>query len=335
MPLVCAWLSCPPPEFQPRLGPRRNRAEERDTFTRLPWPPDEGHREGVQMLATNNPSPFYLNLMLQRESKAEENRKRDAERAELLAHEDQFITISEIGRAIVESGHEGYTGNLWQVIHTTLKGEPEAVIFCHWEGEKRWTPLPDPAVTHAVVGSENSVEPAARFDREPMRGPIGYYIGGCFIATGDGTAFAIRRDLADRLFGLPEPASAPREAIATPTPAPSASAPAVADPVAVATPAEAAPDADRPPTVQQAIAPYVAKLMQERPNYTAEKLHLRMKRDAGGDDSPFSRLTHGMDLFCVEADNTCRLSTVRAALTAYRKTIRKRRSSTVEVPSNP
>lgn len=227
--------------ISPRIGQIATLTEERDTFTRLPWLPDEGHREGVQMLATNSPSPFDLKLRMQRESEAEENRKRDAERAELLAHEDQFITISEIGRAIVESGREGYTGNLWQAIHDTLNGEPEAVIFCHWEGGERWTPLPSPDVCPAVVGAGHTVEPAARFGREPMKGPIGYYIGGCFIATGDGAAFAIRRDLAGRLFDLPEPASAPREAIATPTTAPSASAPAVAVPEPVALPAEAVP----------------------------------------------------------------------------------------------
>lgn len=41
---------CALSEFLPRIGPSRNRAEERDTFTRLPWLPDEGHREGVQMI---------------------------------------------------------------------------------------------------------------------------------------------------------------------------------------------------------------------------------------------------------------------------------------------
>jgi hypothetical protein len=137
----------------------------------------------------------------------------------------------------------------------------------------------------------------------------------------------VRQLLAERGVSAP--------AVPVPAPIPASSAPAVAVPEPVAAPAEPVPDADRLPTVQQAIAPYVAKLMQERPNYTAEKLHLRMRRDAGGDDSPFSRLAHGMELFCVDAGNTCSLATVRAVLTAYRKTLRKRRGSTVEVPSNP
>lgn len=120
--------------------------------------------------------------------------------------------------------------------------------------------------------------------------------------------------------------------------APSASP--AARPDAVAAPAEAVPvpGAGRPPTVRQAIAPYVAKLMRERPNYTAEELHLRMRRDAGGDDSPFSRLVQGGELFCVDSGRPCGLATVRSALTDYRKTNRKRRSSTVEAveaPSNP
>lgn len=124
------------------------------------------------------------------------------------------------------------------------------------------------------------------------------------------------------------------------TPAPSASAPAAALPEPVAAPAEAVavPGAGRPPTVRQAIAPYVAKLMRERPNYTAEELHRRMRRDAGGDDSPFSRLVQGGGLFCVDSGRPCGLSTVRNALTDYRKTNRKRSSSTVEAveaPSNP
>lgn len=114
-----------------------------------------------------------------------------------------------------------------------------------------------------------------------------------------------------------------------------ASQPAVAAPEPVAPPAEPVPDADRPPTVQQAIAPYVAKLMQERPNYTAEDLYQRMRRDAGGDDSPFSRLEPGGELFSVDAGNNCGISSVRRAHTDCRKTLYRRRSSTVEVPSNP
>lgn len=136
------------------------------------------------------------------------------------------------------------------------------------------------------------------------------------------------------LHRIPE-SVAPSVAVAAPTPAPSASASAMAAPEPVAPPAEPVPDADRPPTVQQAIAPYVAKLMQERPNYTAEDLYQRMRRDAGGDDSPFSRLEPGGELFSVDAGNNCGISSVRRAHTDCRKTLYRRRSSTVEVPSNP
>ena len=104
-------------------------------------------------------------------------------------------------------------------------------------------------------------------------------------------------------------------------------------PEPVAAHAESVPvlGADRQPTVQQAISPYLAKLMQERPDYIADTLYQRMRRDAGGVDSPFSRLTKGGELFCVELGKSCGIATVRAALTAYRK----RQRSTVEVPSNP
>ncbi|WP_338416385.1 hypothetical protein [uncultured Sphaerotilus sp.] len=131
----------------------------------------------------------------------------------------------------------------------------------------------------------------------------------------------------------PAPSASAPPTADTPAPAPSASAPAVALPEPVAAPAEAAQvlEAARPPTVQQAIAPYLAKLMQERRDHTADTLYQRMRRDAGGDDSPFSRLTQGGELFCVESGKSCGIATVRAALTAYRK----RRSSTVEAPSNP
>ena len=148
-----------------------------------------------------------------------------------------------------------------------------------------------------------------------------------------GAYYATASKLADHIRGL-IPASATCQAAAAPTTAPSASAPAVAIPEPVAATVEAR-RTERLPTVQQAIAPYVAKLMREHPYYTAEELHRQMKRDAGRDDSPFSRLAQGGGLFCVDAGKTCGIATVRTALTTYRKTIRQPRSSTVEVPSNP
>ena len=98
----------------------------------------------------------------------------------------------------------------------------------------------------------------------------------------------------------------------------SASAPAGGLPEAVAVPAESV--RVRTPTVQQVIAPYVAKLMKEHPEYTANALYRRMRRDAGEDGSPFAKLGGG-ELFCVEASRPCGISTVASALTAYRKSI--------------
>ncbi|MEY8689544.1 MAG: hypothetical protein AB9M53_06645, partial [Leptothrix sp. (in: b-proteobacteria)] len=89
------------------------------------------------------------------------------------------------------------------------------------------------------------------------------------------------------------------------------------------------------PTVQDAIAPYVAQVMQKHPDYTAERLQSHMKREAGQDNSPFSRPTQGGELFCFEAGKACGLSSVRAALTRYHQSRLSRRGSTVDVPSNP
>jgi hypothetical protein len=100
----------------------------------------------------------------------------------------------------------------------------------------------------------------------------------------------------------------------------SASAPAAGLTRAVAVPAESV--RVRTPTVRQAIAPYVAKLMKEHPEYTANALYRRMRRDAGEDGSPFAKLGGG-ELFCVEASRPCGISTVASALTEYRKSIRR------------
>ena len=115
---------------------------------------------------------------------------------------------------------------------------------------------------------------------------------------------------------LPEPVAAP----AAPEAPDSASAPAGGLPEAVAVPAESV--RVRTPTVQQVIAPYVAKLMKEHPEYTADALYRRMRRDAGEDGSPFAKLGGG-ELFCVEASRPCGISTVASALTEYRKSIRR------------
>ena len=114
----------------------------------------------------------------------------------------------------------------------------------------------------------------------------------------------------------PEAGAAP----AAPEAPDSASAPAGGLPEAVAVPAESV--RVRTPTVQQVIAPYVAKLMKEHPEYTADALYRRMRRDAGEDGSPFAKLGGG-ELFCVEASRPCGISTVASALTEYRKSIRR------------
>ena len=99
--------------------------------------------------------------------------------------------------------------------------------------------------------------------------------------------------------------------------APSASPAAL--PEAVAVPAESV--RVRTPTVQQVIAPYVAKLMKEHPEYTADALYRHMRREAGGDGSPFAKLVTGGELFCIEASGPCGPSSATRALTAYRKSI--------------
>lgn len=114
---------------------------------------------------------------------------------------------------------------------------------------------------------------------------------------------------------LPEPVAAP----AAPEAPDSAGAPAGGLPEAVAVPAESV--RVRTPTVQQVIAPYVAKLMKEHPEYTADALYRHMRREAGGDGSPFAKLVTGGELFCIEASGPCGPSSATRALTAYRKSI--------------
>lgn len=113
----------------------------------------------------------------------------------------------------------------------------------------------------------------------------------------------------------PEAGAAP----AAPEAPDSASAPAGGLPEAVAVPAESV--RVRTPTVQQVIAPYVAKLMKEHPEYTADALYRHMRREAGGDGSPFAKLVTGGELFCIEASGPCGPSSATRALTAYRKSI--------------
>jgi len=93
-----------------------------------------------------------------------------------------------------------------------------------------------------------------------------------------------------------------------------------------------APIQRQSPTVKEAISGYVEKIMSANPRFTAEDLHRYMKRHAGDDDSPFSRVNPGEDLYCVDADAPCGIASVRAALTQYRKNKAKTEPSTVEVP---
>lgn len=75
----------------------------------------------------------------------------------------------------------------------------------------------------------------------------------------------------------------------------------------------------RRPTVQEEIAPYVRSVMEAHPGYTADDLYRHMRRYAGDDGSPFSKLNGASELFCNGPDRTCGKHTVAAALTAYRK----------------
>jgi hypothetical protein len=75
---------------------------------------------------------------------------------------------------------------------------------------------------------------------------------------------------------------------------------------------------ERKLTVQEAIADYVIEVMSANPAYTAKNLYIHMRRKAGTDGSPFATLSNGAELFCTKACAPCGLSSVSAALTAYR-----------------
>lgn len=81
---------------------------------------------------------------------------------------------------------------------------------------------------------------------------------------------------------------------------------------------------ERRPTVQEAIADYVAVVMRANPAYTAERLYGHMRREAGTEGSPFATLVNGGEMFCAEASAPCGQASVTAALTAYRKALKRR-----------
>jgi hypothetical protein len=392
-PPVCA-LS----EFLPRIGPRRNRAEERDTFTRLPWLPDEGHREGVQMSDSQGVSPVRWPVWSA------------VPRVELWQAVALTLGIEptdDLRRTDLSHGPRGggpfrrLRGEFWDRLSVCKQGmsidgpiRPQGPLYTGILRDNRCPVLLSevveflskaafeiPAELQPTDASSTPGAPAASL-AEPVRfadlprvmaeamhadpmaragarinleaelvemvasgrlkvrdsltlGPHTYPVGDALknaVLLPD----EVRQLLAERgvsVPAVPVPASAPT---------PSASAPAVAVPEPVAAPAEVVPvlgaGRRRTPTVQEAIAPYVAKLMRERPDYTAEALYQRMRRDAGNDGSPLFRSAQGGKLFCVETGKSCGSSTVSAALTDYRKTHRKHRSSTVEAveaPSNP
>jgi hypothetical protein len=85
-----------------------------------------------------------------------------------------------------------------------------------------------------------------------------------------------------------------------------------------------AAQAERRPTVQEAIADYVAVVMRANPAYTAERLYGHMRREAGTEGSPFATLVNGGEMFCAEASAPCGQASVTAALTAYRKGLKRR-----------
>ena len=74
----------------------------------------------------------------------------------------------------------------------------------------------------------------------------------------------------------------------------------------------------RNPSVADAIAPFVARVMSAHPGWTADELYRHMRRTAGEDGSPFARLESGADLFCIDAGRPCGSKSVAAALTRYR-----------------
>ncbi|MEY4764315.1 MAG: hypothetical protein RI907_988 [Pseudomonadota bacterium] len=97
-------------------------------------------------------------------------------------------------------------------------------------------------------------------------------------------------------------------------------------------PSVEAPAVEKTPTVQEAIAPYVRLVMQDNPHYTADQLHRHMRRFAGDDGSPFSKLKSTEELFCFNAGRKCSKPSVAAALTAYRKSKRSLHPGAIEAP---
>lgn len=68
----------------------------------------------------------------------------------------------------------------------------------------------------------------------------------------------------------------------------------------------------------------MAKVMRANPAYTAERLYGHMRREAGTEGSPFATLVNGGEMFCKEASAPCGQASVTAALTAYRKGLKRR-----------
>lgn len=234
-----------------------------------------------------------------------------------------------------------------KIRRAVMSGEIVPVFWMESFGTRNAHYLDDGSPAHVLHGNVYLLEPTQNGGRDCyFRRAANFRIDGLSMVGLSGDMLAARPAVGETLLGLDLVMAhglvpidqvaallAQTTAAATPETAAPTGAPAVAVPEPVAPPAEAVPDADRPPTVQQAIAPYVAKLMRERPGYTAEDLYQRMKRDAGNDGSPLFR--QDGKLFCMETGKPCGIKTVSAALTGYRKTNRKRRSSTVEAVEAP
>lgn len=86
-----------------------------------------------------------------------------------------------------------------------------------------------------------------------------------------------------------------------------------------AAPGAAAGRTDKPPTVQQAIAPFIDRVMNENPNWTASELYNLCCTTSGNDGSPFIKRVTGRDLFCRAAASSCSLKSIEKALTAWRQ----------------
>lgn len=130
-----------------------------------------------------------------------------------------------------------------------------------------------------------------------------------------------------------EAARLPVPAELAPIPTPSASAPPAPLPEPVAPPAEAVPvlgaGRRRAPTVHELIAPFIARVLADHPEWTAKQIHSEMCR-AARERTYGLQMSRAGELVCSAAGRAFGLPAIEKAKTAHRKN----RGSTVEPPSN-